>query len=231
MALQATAQSPLYGESSTFLVGTGDAGGAPSWASGFAQGMETLGPVVSIFGAVNGAIGSFYAAQNQQNQLRMQAQNQAFSAEMGRINQRAARYTAAQLNEAGQQQAGAYTMRAGQARAGARAAMAGRGIQLGTGSAREVIGSMDIVKEIDRLSMSAANVRAQEAAKLQAFNIGTQAMMSDISAQNLRATANTIYPGLALGTSLLGSAADIGSMWARNKRIEELLSGVSTQRL
>ena len=141
MALQAGAQSPLYGESSTFLVGTGDAGGAPSWASGFAQGMETLGPVVSIFGAVNGAIGSFYAAQNQQNQLRMQAQNQAFSAEMGRINQRAARYTAAQLNEAGQQQAGAYTMRAGQARAGARAAMAGRGIQLGTGSAREVIGS------------------------------------------------------------------------------------------
>lgn len=231
MALQATAQSPLYGESSTFLVGTADAGAAPSWASGFAQGMETLGPIVSIFGAVNGAIGSFYAAQNQQNQLRMQAQNQAFSAEMGRINQRAARYTAAQLNEAGQQQAGAYTMRAGQARAGARAAMAGRGIQLGTGSAREVIGSMDIVKEIDRLSMSAANVRAQEAAKLQAFNIGTQALMSDISAQNLRASANTIYPGLALGTSLLGSAADIGGMWARNKRIEELLSGVSTQRL
>lgn len=231
MALQATAQSPLYGESSTFLVGTADAGAAPSWASGFAQSMETLGPIVSIFGAVNGAIGSFYAAQNQQNQLRMQAQNQAFSAEMGRINQRAARYTAAQLNEAGQQQAGAYTMRAGQARAGARAAMAGRGIQLGTGSAREVIGSMDIVKEIDRLSMSAANVRAQEAAKLQAFNIGTQALMSDISAQNLRASANTIYPGLALGTSLLGSAADIGGMWARNKRIEELLSGVSTQRL
>lgn len=231
MALQATAQSPLYGESSTFLVGTADAGAAPSWASGFAQGMETLGPIVSIFGAVNGAIGSFYAAQNQQNQLRMQAQNQAFSAEMGRINQRAARYTAAQLNEAGQQQAGAYTMRAGQARAGARAAMAGRGIQLGTGSAREVIGSMDIVKEIDRLSMSAANVRAQEAAKLQAFNVGTQALMSDLSAQNLRASANTIYPGLALGTSLLGSAADIGGMWARNKRIEELLSGVSTQRL
>jgi hypothetical protein len=231
MALQAGAQSPLYGESSTFLVGTADAGAAPNWASGFAQGMETLGPVVSIFGAVNGAIGSFYAAQNQQNQLRMQAQNQAFAAEMGRVNQRAARYTAAEIGRAGQERTSAFLAQRSQARAGARAAMASRGLQLGVGSAKEVIASMDITTEIDRLSMSAANVRAQEAAKLQAFNIGTQAMMSDISAQNLRATANTIYPGLALGTSLLGSAADIGSNWARNKRIEELLSGVSTQRL
>ena len=80
------------------------------------------------------------------------------------------------------------------------------------------------------LSMSAATVRAQEAAKLQAFNIGTQALMGDLSAANLQASAGTIYPGLALGTSLLGSAADIGSTWARNRRIEELLAGVSTQR-
>jgi len=56
-------------------------------------------------------------------------------------------------------------------------------------------------------------------------------MMADISARNIQATAGTIYPGLQLGTSLLGSAADIGSTWARNRRIEELLAGVSTQRL
>ena len=55
-------------------------------------------------------------------------------------------------------------------------------------------------------------------------------MSADVSARNLMATAGTISPGLGLGTSLLTSAADIGSMWARNKRIEELLSGVSTQR-
>ena len=57
-----------------------------------------------------------------------------------------------------------------------------------------------------------------------------QAVSADVSARNLMATAGTISPGLGLGTSLLTSAADIGSMWARNKRIEELLSGVSTQR-
>jgi hypothetical protein len=108
--------------------------------------------------------------------------------------------------------------------------MAARGISLGEGTPAEVLGSMDVVKEIDRLSINAATVRAQEAARLQAFNIGVGATMADISASNLQATASTIYPGLALGTSLLGSAADIGSTWARNRRLEELLSGVSTQR-
>jgi hypothetical protein len=122
-------------------------------------------------------------------------------------------------------------MRAGQARASAQASLAARGAVLGAGSAKEIIGSMDLVKEIDRLNISAATVREQEAARLRAFNIGVGATMADISAQNLQATAGTIYPGLALGTSLLGSATDIATTWARNRRIEELLEGVSTQRI
>jgi hypothetical protein len=199
--------------------------------SGLAEGMLALGPIVSIFGAVNSAIGSYYSAQNQKNQLQMQAQNQRFAAEMARVNQRGAQFTASQIGLAGQKQIGRYTLGAGQQRAGARASLAARGAVLGQGTAAEVVGSMDVIKEVDMLSMSAATVRAQEAAKLQAFNLGTQALMADLSAQNLQASGQTIYPGLALGTSLLGSAADIGSTWARNRRLEELLAGVSTQRM
>ena len=230
MALQAGAQSPLYGESTTMLVGTAPDAAAPSWASGFAQGMETLGPIVSIFGAVNSAIGTFYAAQSQQNQLKMQAQNQAFQAEMFRVNRRAAEVAAVNIGRESQQRTSMFLAQRAQQRAGTQAALAARGIQLGTGTAQEIVASQDIATEIDRLTMSAAGVRAQEAARLQAFNIGTQAVSADVSARNLMATAGTISPGLGLGTSLLTSAADIGSMWARNKRIEELLSGVSTQR-
>lgn len=208
------------------------AGGATA-STGFSAGeaLMGMGLVTSIFGAANSAIGSYYGAVNQKNQLAMQAQNQRFAAQMARINQRGAEFTAAQIGRAGQEQFGAYSMRAGQARAGARAALAARGATLGVGSAKEAIGSMDLIKEIDRLNISASTVRAQEAAKMQAFNLGTQAMMGDISARNLQATAGTIYPGLSLSTSLLGSAADIGSTWARNRRIEELLAGVSTQRV
>lgn len=200
-------------------------------SSDIAGGLLMAGPIVAVMGAATGAIGSFYSAQSQQNQLKMQAQNQAFAAQMARVNQRAAQFAATEIGREGQMRFGRYAMQAGQARAGARAAMAARGATLGTGTAAEALGSMDVIKEIDRLSLNAATVRAQEAARLQAFNIGVGATMADISAANLQATAGTIYPGLALGTSLLGSAADIGSTWARNRRLEELLSGVSTQRI
>jgi hypothetical protein len=198
--------------------------------SGLAEGLAVAGPILSIFGAINGAIGTYYAAESQKTQLQQQAQNQRFAAEMARINQRGAEFAAGQIGQAGQQQIGRYTMGYGQQRAGARAGLAARGATLGQGTAAEIVGSMDVVKEIDVLSMNAANVRAQEAAKMQAFNLGTQALMADVSARNISATAGTIYPGLQLGTSLLTSAADIGGTWARNRRIEELLAGVSTQR-
>ena len=208
---------------------------APTFGSGFVpafgEAMSIAGPIVSIFGAANSAIGSYYAAESQKSQLKMQAQNQRFAAEMGRINQRGAEFEAATIGEMGRRQYGQYGMRAAQARAGAVASLAARGGVLGVGTSREVLASMDFVQEMDRLNIDASTVRAQEAARLRAFNVGTQAMMSGLSAENLQATAGTIYPNLALGTSLLGSATAIGSTWARNTRIEELLTGLSTQRI
>jgi hypothetical protein len=204
---------------------------AQGFLPAFAEGMTVAGPIVSILGAASSAVGSYYAAQSQQNQLKMQAQNQRFAAEMARVNQRGAEFTAQQVGREGAMRAGAYGLRAAQARAGAKAVLASRGAVLGTGSAAEILGSMDLMAEIDRLSISAATVREQESARLAAFNIGAQGTMAGISARNLEATAGTIYPGMSLATSLLGSAVDIGSTWARNRRIEELLAGVSTQRI
>jgi hypothetical protein len=198
--------------------------------SGVAEGLQIGGNIASIFGAFTGAIGSYYSLKSQQNQLKMQAQNAAFQAQMTRINRRAAEFTATQVGQQGQAAAVQYTMRAGQARAGARTGMAARGIALGQGTAKEVVASMDLVKEIDRLAINASTVRAQEAARLQAFNLGTQATMAELSSRNLSSAAGTIMPGFGAATSLLGSAVDIGANWARNKRIDELLQGVATER-
>lgn len=220
---------------STLLDGIQAAGSQPSFGSEFIQtfgeGMTVVGPITAILGAATSAIGSFYAVQSQQNQLKMQAQNLRFQAEMGRINRRAAEFSAQQIGLAGQQQAGRYTMAAGQARASARAGLAARGATLGQGSAQEIIASMDVVKEIDRLNISAATIRQQEAARMQAVNLGIGATMADVSASGLQGMAGALSPGLGLSTSLLGSAAQIGGTWARNRRIEELLAGVSTARI
>ena len=196
-----------------------------------AEGLTIGGQIASVFGAATSAIGTYYNMRSQQNQLKMQAQNAQFQAEMSRINQRAAEFTAEQIGMEGQARSAQYTMRAGQAKASAKASLAARGATLGQGTAREIIASMDVVKEIDRLNINASTVRAQEAARLQAFNLGTQATMQSLTASNLGATAGTIMPGFGAATSLLGSAADIGANWARNKRFEELLEGVSTRRI
>lgn len=191
----------------------------------------TGGMVIGAIGAVNSAIGSYFAAESQKNQLKMQAQNAKFASQMAAINARGAEFSAQQSMQASEKQIGRYTMAAGQARSSARTAMAGRGIQGGVGSARDVLASMDVIKEIDRLTMSASAVREAEAYRTQALNYSVQSRMQGITAQNLMTTAGSISAPLATYGSLLGSASDIGMAWLRNQRFAELLEGVSTKRI
>ena len=202
----------------------------PSFAEGLASGLETLGPIMAIFGAANSAIGTFYAAKSAQNQLKSQALNQQFQSEMSAINAKSAEFGAQQSLLSSERQIGRYTMAAGQAKSSAKASMAARGIQGGVGSAAEVVGSMDLIKEIDRMTMSANSVRQAEAIRNQAMNYRNQSVMSGLSADNLNTTAGTISPGFGMSTSLLTSAADIGQNWARNNRIDQLIAANSSVR-
>ena len=90
-----------YSTGGSTLPAIGGATGT-SWTSGEALMMG--GSIMSIFGAVNSAIGSFYAADSQKTQLKMQAQNQRFQAQMSAINARGAEMQAqAQARERKQQ--------------------------------------------------------------------------------------------------------------------------------
>ena len=208
----------------------GAVGGAAgtSWTSGEALMMG--GSIMSIFGAVNSAIGSFYAADSQKTQLKMQAQNQRFQAQMSAINARGAEMQAQQTLLAGERAVGQYTIGAGQKRASATASMAARGIQGGVGSAREVTASMDLIKEIDKLTISSNAVRQAEAARAQRINYINQGVMAGTSANNLMATAGTISPYSSSFSSLLGSASSIGSTWATQRRMDELIAAQSQRR-
>lgn len=198
-------------------------------AIGSTQGAEIMqgaGMVMSLFGAINSAIGTYYAAESQKNQLKMQASAQRFASSMARINARGAEFAAQQTLLAGAREMGRVGMAMGQRRASAQAGLAARGGQLGVGSTREVIASMDIVSDIDRLTMDANRVRAAEQQRMQAVNYQTQAVMGGVSASNLQATAGTISPGLGAFTSLLGSAQGFASTWSQNRRFEDMLAAM-----
>ena len=195
-----------------------------------AQTIQGAGMVMSLFGAINSAIGTYYAAESQKNQLKMQASAQRFQSQMAAVNARGAEFAAQQTLLAGAREMGRVGMAMGQRRASAQAGLAARGGQLGVGSTREVIASMDIVSDIDRLTMDANRVRAAEAQRMQAVNYQTQAVMGGVSASNLQATAGTISPGLGAFTSLLGSAQGFASTWAQNRRFEDMLLAMQEKR-
>ena len=87
-----TSYDPLSPGSAGF-VGPMQGGG---FAEGLAEGLQTLGPIMAIFGAANSAIGTFYQAKSAQNQLKSQALNQQFQSEMSAINAKSAEFSAQQ---------------------------------------------------------------------------------------------------------------------------------------
>jgi hypothetical protein len=178
-----------------------------------------LGGVFAVTGAITGAIGSYYAAQSQKNQLESQASSMRFQADISQLNAVQAEFTAQQIMRAGQQKQGQIGLRAGKIKSSQRASMAARGIDLGVGSAVETIATTDLMKEIDMLTVNADTVRSAEAARLQRQNYLTASAMQDVSASNLAGSASSISPFLAAGSSLLGSAGSVANAWYQDRRL------------
>ena len=191
----------------TLLTGTGT------------QAMSQFGSIMSIGGAVTGAIGAYYNAQNQKAQLESQASSLRFQADISQLNAVQAEFTAQQILRVGQQKQGQVSLRAGKIKSSQRASMAARGIDLGVGSAVETIATTDLMKEIDMLTVNAETVRSAEAARLQRQNYLTASAMQDVSASNLSASSMSISPFMAAGTSLLGSAGSVANAWYQDRKL------------
>ena len=181
--------------------------------------MSQFGSIMSIGGAVTGAIGAYYNAQNQKAQLESQASSLRFQADISQLNAVQAEFTAQQIMRVGQQKQGQVSLRAGKIKSSQRASMAARGIDLGVGSAVETIATTDLMKEIDMLTVNAETVRSAEAARLQRQNYLTAAAMQDVSASNLMGSAASISPFMAAGTSILGSAGSVANAWYQDRKL------------
>lgn len=172
-----------------------------------------MGPMLSVFGAINSAIGTFYQAKTQQYQLESQALSLDFQKSMANINARQAETTAQNIMRAGEQQAATVTMKYGAQKASQVASMAARGIQAGVGSAAETIATTDIMKETDALTINANTVRSAEAARMQKVNYENQGLLAGVSAENARTSAGSISPWMAAGSSMLSSAGNVAMGW------------------
>jgi|GEM_PF-6464291 len=175
--------------------------------------VKTLGTLTAIFGGINAAVGQFYAAKTQQYEMQSQASALQFQSGMDAINAHGAEMNAQSILEASKTQVQQYTMRAGQEQAASTVATAARGVDLSSQSAIDQRASNDLVKQIDVMTINANATRAAWAQRTQATNDSNASLLTRVSANNMQMSADTISPGDAFMTSLLGSATSLASKW------------------
>lgn len=161
-----------------------------------------MGPgllVAQVAGAAASTVGAFYSARSQQISARG-------AADIAEINAGQSELAAQQELARGNAAVGAATQRAGQVKGAQRAALAANGVDLGVGSAAEVLTSTDLAKENDMNTLTANAVRAAWGQRMQSTNFTNEALAK-------RAGADSISPGMAAFSSLLGSATQVASSW------------------
>ena len=71
---------------------------------------------------------------------------------------------------------------------------------------------------VDALTMDANTFRAASAARRRAIDFRNQALLTGVSARNVRGSERSISPGLQAATTLLGGAGQVASGFAQRSR-------------
>lgn len=142
-------------------------------------------------------VGSFYAAKSQQSQFRLQADMADLQARQALL--------------AGEREQQRSRLATGALKSRQIVTMAANGVDLSSGTPNAVLTSTDVMGQID------ANTIEQNAL-MEAWGYRTEASMD-------RARAKSISPGMAAGTTLLGSATQVASSWYSFNKAGAMPSG------
>jgi hypothetical protein len=160
-----------------------------------------VGPMLSTFGAINGAIGSYYQAQAMSNNLK-------FQADMAKINAGIAESNAQATLLAGQRAQQNVQLRTSRLKAAQKVGMAANGIDLGSRSAVNILTTTDTMGVIDADTVEANAIRA-------AFGYRTQSVNDMNTSRLSSAVADGISPFGSAAGSLIGNAGKVADGWYR----------------
>ena len=159
--------------------------------------MASLG--MQAAGAAMGTVGSYYSAQNTKSNLQLQANLADTNAQIAELGAQSALAQGAKEEQRSRLQTTAL-------KKSQRVALAANGVDLGQGSAAELLTSTDLMGDIDANTIKANAVRSAWGYRTQATNYQNQALMD-------RASAGGISPVGGAVSSLLGSAGSVGQSW------------------
>ena len=155
-------------------------------------------------GAITSTIGAYNSAQSQKDGLN-------FAAGIADLNARMSERSAQGELMRGQREVGRSRIATAGLKGRQRASLAANGVDLGVGSAAEILTSTDVLGEIDANTLQANAVR-------QAWGYRTQAVGYQNDALMKRASADSISPGMAAFSTLLTEGSKVGmSAYGMNK--------------
>lgn len=181
-------------------------------------GLASFGNILGVSGVVTQAIGAYASAKSAQYQLKSQKLDLEFQATIAGINARAAEFDAELEIEAGKQESGRVALQYRQLKASEKASAAARGVDLGVGSTAEVLASIELAKDTDRITINANAVRRANAARARGVNERVRGLMASVGAAGAQRMAGLISPFGSAATSLIGGAGEVARNWAVNER-------------
>ena len=167
------------------------------------------GIITQGFGAVSGAVGSFYAASAEKYKTKSLALSLQHKKDMTLFNMRQKESQAQHLYRMFNKRYQIMTLKQGKAKSKNIVSIASRGGVRGVGSNLEAIISNDILAEIDKITMNSNKVRAVQNKKLEGVGLGIQGDMYGVSASNMFATASNISPFMNMSSSLLTGTGNV----------------------
>lgn len=167
------------------------------------------GIITQGFGAVSGAVGSFYAASAEKYKTKSLALSLQHKKDMALFNMRQKESQAQHLYRTFNKRYQLMTLKQGRAKSKNIVSIASRGGVRGVGSNLESMISNDILAEIDKITMNSNKVRAVQNKKLEGVGLGIQADMYGVSASNMFATASNISPFMNMSSSLLTGTGNV----------------------
>lgn len=155
-------------------------------------------------GAAMSVIAAYQGAESQKNTLNA-------SADIADINARMLESTAQSTLLTGQREEQKSRIATANLKSKQRTALAANGVDLGVGSAENILTTTDYMGEVDANTIQANAVKS-------AWGYRTQSVNESNKARTSRATAGGISPEGAAFTSLIGGAGQVASSWYQFKK-------------
>lgn len=164
-----------------------------------------MGIAASAAGAIMSAGGAYQKADGQRSSLEYQAS-------VSRSNSVLAGFQASDAITNGQAVEGNQRLKTAQLKGAQRAQMAANGVDLGEGSANDVLSTTTMMGERDALQI-------HDTAMMQAWGYRTQQQSLLDDASRAEGQADAISPWMAAGASLLTGASGVAASWDAKAKV------------